>query len=64
LVEAKMSRRSLLAGAAVAGAAAMAPLHLTTDRAAAASGKSPSRFSPIEPSSADRPLLPRDSPPT
>ncbi len=59
LVEAKMSRRTLLAGAAFAGAAAVVPLHLTTARATATSGKGPSRFSPIEPSSADRLVLPK-----
>lgn len=59
LVESRISRRSLLGGAAAVGAAALVPLQLRTERAAAATGKHASPFAPVRPSSADKLLLPR-----
>lgn len=59
LVEGRMSRRSLLGGAAAVGAAALVPLQLRTERAAASTGKHPAPFAPVRPSGADALVLPR-----
>ncbi|MGD9571903.1 MAG: PhoX family phosphatase [Thermoleophilia bacterium] len=56
LVDGRMSRRKLLAGAAAAGVAAAVPLHLTTSRAAAAPS---SHRGTVAPTTEDRLVLPR-----
>lgn len=59
LVEGKISRRSLLAGAAAAGAAAAVPLYLTTDRAAGQNGYRNGAYPTVAPTLEDKLVLPR-----
>ncbi len=59
LVEGRLSRRRLLAGAAAVGAAAVVPLHLRAERASAATGARSTAYPTVAPTLEDRLVLPR-----